>query len=384
MASLGSRIIFSEYNAIQSTVSALLGPISGLIPIGTGYGQTVIVSEQYPFSNPVITNVSRATQATITTNLPHNFTSGEIIFIDNISDGMVELNDRYVTVVTVTPLTFTINLNTSTFTTWTVGQTGRIQQFVVSANQFNRLRQDLARVRTHQTNETVLDGTAVGQLPVITRGSLIQYDVYDSYFNLANTSNTQRFFLGELTSAQPSSSPVRFTSDWNGTLTFTLEIEWPSLNAVRQFFNTGGYVQFDINATGASTSNSRDKDLSWTSILNTTPVNYGATNNTNMGLRPGTWTTAGFYNADAFDREIFYVTGSGAYATNYLLIQHRALTERKIRWTISIVDVHTNIFAQAVTADISIAFLLFYTVGGVTLSYPFSNIIITPSTIQAS
>jgi hypothetical protein len=365
-------------------VSALLGPISGLIPIGTGYGQTVIVSEQYPFSNPVITNVSRATQATITTNLPHNFTSGEIIFIDNISDGMVELNDRYVTVVTVTPLTFTINLNTSTFTTWTVGQTGRIQQFVVSANQFNRLRQDLARVRTHQTNETVLDGTAVGQLPVITRGSLIQYDVYDSYFNLANTSNTQRFFLGELTSAQPSSSPVRFTSDWNGTLTFTLEIEWPNLNAVRQFFNTGGYVQFDINATGASTSNSRDKDLSWTSILNTTPVNYGATNNTNMGLRPGTWTTAGFYDADAFDREIYYVTGSGAYATNYLLIQHRSLTERKIRWTISIVDVHTNIFAQAVTADISIAFLLFYTVGGVTLSYPFSNIIITPSSIQAS
>jgi hypothetical protein len=384
MASLGSRVIFSEYNAIQSTISTLIGPTSGPIPVRTGYGQAVISSEQYPFSAAEITNVTRATQATVTTDRPHNLVSGEIIYIDNISDGMIQLNDRYVTVVTVTSLTFTINLNTSTFTTWTLGQRGRLQQFVVSANQFGRLRSDLAKVRKHQTGFTVPVGTGAGQLPTVTRGSLIQFNVYDSFFNLANTCNTEKFFLGEFASNQPATSPRTFTSDWTGTLTFTLEVEWPTLNAARQYFNTGGYIQFDINAGAATTANSRDKDISWRDILDQTPVNYGASSQSLMGNRPGTWTTAGFYEADGFDREIFYRSGAGSYATNYLQINHRALTERKIRWTITLADVHANIFAQAVTADISIAFILFYTTGDIALNYAFSDIVITPSTITSS
>lgn len=386
MASLGSTVIFSEYNAIQSTVATLIGPTSGTIPVDTGYGQATIVSEQYPFSTAVITNVSKASQATVTTDVRHNLVSGEIIYIDNISGGMVELNDRYVTVVSVSAFTFTINLNTNTagFTSWAFGQTGRIQQFVISANQFNRLRTDLAAVRKHQTGFTVADGTAEGQLPVSARGSIIRYNVYDSFYNLANTSNTQKYFLGESTSNQPGTSPRTFTGDWTGTLSFTLEIEWPSLNAIRQYFNTGGYIQFDINAGAATTANSKLKDEDWAAILNTTPVNYGGRNKANMGNRPGTWATAGFYDANAFDNEIFKTVGTGNYATNYLSITHRALTEKKLRWTVTMVDTHANIFAQAVTADISIAFILFYTVGGVTLNYPISDLVITPSTISSS
>jgi len=390
MASLGSTVIFSEYNAIQSTVATLIGPTSGTIPVDTGYGQATIVSEQYPFSTAQITGVSKAAQATVTTNVRHNLVPGEIIYIDSISAGMVELNDRYVSVVTVSTFTFTINLNTNTsgFTAWTVGQTGRIQQFVISANQFNRLRTDLAAVRKHQTGFTVAEGTASGQLPTSVRGSLINYNVYDSFYNLANTSNTQKYFLGglgsESTSNQPSTSPRTFTGDWTGTLSFTLEIEWPTLNAARQWFNTGGYIQFDINAGAASTANSKLKDESWAAILNTTPVNYGGRNAANMGGRPGNWTTAGFYDANAFDIEVFKAVGAGNYATNSLTITHRALSEKRIRWSIALVDAHSNIFAQAVTADISIAFLLYYTIGGITLNYPFSDLIITPSTISSS
>jgi hypothetical protein len=386
MASLGSTVIFSEYNAIQSTVATLIGPTSGTIPVDTGYGQATIVSEQYPFSTAQITNVSKASQATVTTNVRHNLVPGEIIYIDSIGGGMVELNDRYVSVVTVSTFSFTINLNTNTagFTTWQTGQTGRIQQFIISANQFNRLRFDLAAVRKHQTGFTVANGTGVGELPTSTRGSIIRYNVYDSFYNLANTSNTQKYFLGESTSNQPGTSPRTFTGDWTGTLTFTLEIEWPSLNAIRQWFNTGGYIQFDINAGAASTANSKLKDEDWIAILNTTPVNYGARNSANMGSRPGNWTTAGFYDADAFDREIFLRNGVGNYATNYLQITHRALNEKRIRWTITMVDAHANVFAQAVTSDISIAFILFYTSGGITLNYPFSDLVISPSTIGSS
>jgi hypothetical protein len=384
MASLGSPVIFSEYNAIQSTVSTLIGPTSGTIPIDTGYGQATIVSEQYPFSTAEITGVTKASQASVTTNVRHNLVSGEIIYIDNISEGMVELNDRYVTVVSTTAFSFTINLNTTSFTVWSSGQRGRIQQFVISANQFNRLRTDLAAVRKHQTGFTVADGTAAGQLPVSARGSIIRYNVYDSFYNLANTANTQKYFLGESASNQPSTSPRTFTGDWTGTLSFQLEIEWPSVNAVRQWFNTGGYIQFDINAGAATTANSKLKDEDWAAILNTTPVNYGGRNKTNMGDVPGNWTTAGFYDANAFDNEIFRKVGSGNYATNYLSITHRALTEKKMRWNISLVDTHANIFAQAVTADISIAFILFYTTGGVTLNYPFSDLVINASTISSS
>ena len=386
MASLGSTVIFSEYNAIQSTVATLIGPTSGTIPVDTGYGQATIVSEQYPFSTAQITSVSKASQATVTTNVRHNLVPGEIIYIDSIGGGMVELNDRYVSVVTVSTFTFTINLNTNTagFTTWQTGQTGRIQQFIISANQFNRLRADLASVRKHQTGFTVADGTGAGELPTSTRGSIIRYNVYDSFYNLANTSNTQKYYLGESASNQPATSPRTFTGDWTGTLSFTLEVEWPSLNAIRQWFNTGGYIQFDINAGAATTANSKLKDEDWAAILNTTPVNYGGRNSANMGSRPGNWTTAGFYDADAFDREIFRRNGSGNYATNYLSITHRALNEKRMRWSITLADAHANIFAQAVTADISIAFILFYTTGGITLNYPFSDLVISPTTINSS
>jgi len=391
MASLGSTVIFSEYNAIQSTVATLIGPTSGTIPVDTGYGQATIVSEQYPFSTAQITSVTNAAQATVTTNVRHNLVPGEIIYIDSIGAGMVQLNDKYVSVVTVSTFTFTINLNTTNpnpalpnFTPWQTGQTGRLQQFVISANQFNRLRTDLAAVRKHQTGFTVAEGTAAEQLPTSARNSLITYNIYDSFYNLANTSNTQKYYLGESASNQPATSPRTFTGDWTGTLSFTLEIEWPSLNAIRQWFNTGGYIQFDINAGAATTANSKLKDEDWAAILNTTPVNYGGRNSANMGSRPGNWTTAGFYDADAFDREIYRRNGSGNYATNYLSITHRALNEKRMRWSITLADAHANIFAQAVTADISIAFILFYTTGGITLNYPFSDLVITPTTIGSS
>lgn len=379
MASLGSPILFSEYNAIQTTVASLIGPQSGDIPIGTGYGQTTIVSEQYPFSSAAISSVTNASQATVTTSTAHNLVSGEIIYIDSIGAGMTQLNDTYAVVVSVTTFTFVINVDTRTFSAWQVGQTGRIQQFIVSANQFNRLRTDLAKVRKHQTGFEVANGTAAGQLPVTVRGTPINFNVYDSFFSLANTSATEKYYLGEFASNQPGSSPATFTGNWTGTLSFRLEVEWPSRNNARQYFNTGGYIQFDINAGSATSGNSRLKDESWASILNTTPVNYGADSRANMANRPGTWTTAGFYSADSTDRIIFQSNGTGAYATNYLRITHRALNERRIRFDITLVDAHANIFAENVTADISIAYIFYYTTGGIELSYPFSSIGIIPS-----
>lgn len=385
MASLGSPILFSEYNAIQTTIASLIGPQSGTIPIGTGYGQTVIVSEQYPFSSAAISAVSNASQATVTTSTAHNLVSGEIIYIDSIGAGMTQLNDTYAVVVSVTTFTFVINVDTRTYTAWQVGQTARIQQFVVSANQFNRLRTDLARVRKHQTGFEVANGTGAGQLPVIVRGTPINYNVYDSFFTLANTCATEKYFLGDFASNQPGSSPATFTSNWTGTLSFRLEVEWPSRDAARQYFNTGGYVEFDINAGAAqSAGNNRLKDLDWAAILNNTPVNYGADSKANMGNRPGTWTTAGFYSADSTDRTIFERTGAGNYTSNYLRITHRAITERRIRFDITLVDAHANIFAEAVTADISIAYTFYYTRNDIELSYAFSSIVIAPTSITSS
>jgi hypothetical protein len=385
MASQGSPILFSEYNAIQSTVANIIGPVSGTIPIATGYGQTVIASEPYPFSSVPITNVSRAAQATVTTGTrSHNLVQGEIIYIDNIDAGMTQLTDTYCTVVSVTQFTFIINVNTTAFTAWQTGQTGRIQQFVISANQFNRLRFDLAAVRKHQTGFTVAEGTAAGQLPTITRSTggvpnIINYNVFDSYYQVAASAATEKFYLGEYSSFQPGSSPQLYSNNWTGTATLTLEVEWPNLNAIRQFFNTGGYIEFDLNAGAASTANSKSKDEDWAAILNTTPIGYGAYNKANMGNRAGTWTTGGFFDADAFDRIIYSKTGTAPYNVNKLEIRHRALNEKRMRFTIILTDAHTNIYAENVTADLSLAYIFYYTTGGVELFYPLSTLVVTPN-----
>ena len=356
-----SPILYSDYNALYNTIYTICGSISA----GTGYGQTSFQGSAYPFTK-TITSITKAAIAVVTTSTPHYLVAGEIIYIDNVAAGMVEINSTYTKVYSVdSPTQFKITVDTRSYTTWS--GTATVSQFVVSANQFNNLRVDLAKARKHQTGSNV----TTSELPLVTRGDIINFDVYSPFYALVDTVNAQKYVLGEYTLHQPSNSPFSRTAAWGSTLTAQIEIEWPSLTDAQQFFNTGGQVVFDCTTANPSTANTATGDAEWASLMTTVfPFRYGAYNKATMGYTDTSkWATQGFYDANGLDQTMKSATVSNpTYNSNTFVATHRAITDKKIRFTFVWTDGHTNTWSGDVNLDFTFSYYLYYTIGGITLA----------------
>lgn len=78
------------------------------------------LANQNPIFQPatrVISSITQAAQAEITTTLNHQYQPGLIVRIDvNNANGMTQINQRTATILEVTsPTTFTIDINTTSF-----------------------------------------------------------------------------------------------------------------------------------------------------------------------------------------------------------------------------------------------------------------------------
>src|SRR5690606_30508564 len=83
------------------------------------------VVSRIAFVGPIgITNITQAPNGVVTTLVNHNLTSGQAIFIQNVQ-GMTEINSVFVPyIITVlTPTTFQLNVNTTTFGAYVAGGT---------------------------------------------------------------------------------------------------------------------------------------------------------------------------------------------------------------------------------------------------------------------
>ena len=362
-ASRYSPILYSDYNALYNTIYSICGAVTA----GTGYGQSSFQGSAYPFTKS-ITNITKAAVAVVTTSTPHYLVAGEIIYIDSVAAGMVEINSTYTKVYSVdSPTQFKITVDTRGYTAWS--GTASLSQFVVSANQFNNLRVDLAKARKHQTGSTV--STSV--LPTVNRGDNINFDVYSPFYSLVDTVNAQKYVLGEYSIHQPSNSPFSRTAAWQNTLTVQIEIEWPSLTDAQQFFNTGGFLEFACTTANPGTANSATNDGEWAALMPTAfPLRYGAYNKATLGYTDTSiWASQGFYDANGLDQTIITKTVTNStYNTNYFTATHRAITDRRIRFTFLWNDGHSNTYSQDVNLDFTFSYYVYYTTGGITLTNP--------------
>jgi hypothetical protein len=371
MAGLNDPILATDYDAIQSTAQELLGTVTAQ----TGYGQTDFKSSPYPFIKTV-TNVTRGPTPTVTcTN--HGLVANEIIYFYDISTGMTQLNDKYVTVASAPNANeFTISLNTSEsqgYSAWS--GTGKIAQYVISANQFANLRTDLRRIREHQ------EGTAPA-LTTPTRGSIIRYSAYTPFANMSTTANTRKFWGSFSTFHEPDQSPDFTDDDWSTSRFARLEVEWPSLTAIRQYFNAGGYIEFESNMGSGNLTGDRiaQKNYWWSRLLDLTPVYFGARSQANMGNRSGNWTSLGYYNLTSSLQSVYKKTGAdisgtgaSAYNSNFFEISARTVSASvpggaRLRFDFEWSDGHANIFAENVTGRLTLRFVLHYPSGTINLN----------------
>lgn len=214
----------------------------------------------------------------------------------------------------------------------------------VTATQWNNLRSDIARCRQHQTGVTVTDagpadpGYVSGySLRIVTTSNKIKEEDRVNYDSMANDSQTYRLAVppsGQATREDLVATQVR-TSNWNGSVTQYVTVDFGSYNAARYYFNTGSRFEFSGSRTGGSNT---AKDVSWTTILTNMGTIYFDRENTTC-TNTGTGSTIGWADLTTSDQQIFQKDVSDStYYPNRYLIYARAPSPSQIIFTIQFLD----------------------------------------------
>lgn len=215
-----------------------------------------------------------------------------------------------------------------------VGQSDKI-----TVAQWNNLRNDIVRCRQHQTGTTIGSlapedpGYVAGtNLPIPTTSKQVKETWRSAYLQMATDCETNR-----LTAPPPSSEATRAdlvgqqirTTAWNGRISQTVVVTFPTSDDARYFFNAGGQIEFSADRSGGSAGL---KNVTWTTMLTNMGViriNYDVTTCTGTGFP----STIGWYDLTTSDNLIFEKDApSGAYAPNKYFIYARvnSTTDRRI------------------------------------------------------
>jgi hypothetical protein len=157
------------------------------------------------------------------------------------------------------------------------GQDPRINSAAVSvgttvtADQWQKLRWDIFNVLVHQTgsNPTIVD---------VSTGDTIRYGTSNpnnAYDTLANTLTTNRFIAGS-GRVEPIGLGARAdTFSWSGQAYIDITYTFPTANAARFFFNSGGVIRISSSFSGLN----NQQNNAWASLLSSAGnqlVQFGA------------------------------------------------------------------------------------------------------------
>ena len=193
----------------------------------------------------------------------------------------------------------------------------------VTINEYANLRFDIINAWVHQAGSAPTTVT-------VSEGNTIRFSAVDApvttYDALANTLITNRFNLGAGQSAVavPASSPRSRTwtgvgSDiWNSSISCTIDVQWPSANAARFFFNSGGQIRITSSRSGGS---STTQNTQWTSILSSAGTQSFGGNNPGTGTSP--MNGQNWYRLTDSFQTYYTLAGSSPYGSNSYNLQAR-------------------------------------------------------------
>lgn len=394
-----------DWDNIQSQVEETLGPI-GYDPVfdeyteGVGYGvqPDQLYSRPYPFTR-TITDISNESFARLTFDAPHRLVNNEVLYLSDFSDSawsVQPINGAYVRVTDASDTnSVLVNFNTTAYPNF--NGTARSDIFLVSANEFNNLRIDTARLYRHvygaaPTTADLPDTTSL-------RGTVISYNVFDPFYDTIDAVIQKKFVLGDRDAYYDDGPEASFTrtADWNGSLELSFTLAFDSKFNYVQFFNTGGHIQFSLtNVDGVATSGSnRILDENWRDFFAASfPVNYGAYGASQMGYTDGTvFTNQGGFEVPGTE-ELIYERDMGVelsavddtnsvYRNETIKIWHkRDSFQRAIDFRFEFNNVHDHQWARNVGTNFRLRATYIYPnpTGGVRLvALPENSISITGS-----
>ena len=327
MAGQGTSILALDYNNIQTKIANVLGVGAST----TGYGQTVS-SSQVPNTRTVISAAQwSALRNDLLAARTHQTGANES---GNLTDPAPTVS------FTGTLVNSLLTVTSVTSGTMAIGQrlsgTG-----VPSSTTITGLGTGSGGAGTYTVNTTTANistPTALtGVLPVkITEADRSAYNAY------ADTITTFKLVTpptGQATLETYSNSSR--TTSWNNTVTHTVVLTFPSYNAARYFFNTGGNIQFTASMT-PDVSNL--KNNSWQTMLTnmgTVTMNYNSTTVSGTGSAAA---GIGFYQLTTAQQLIFQkLTETTMYSPNqYDIYANVDATGAVITFNIQFSDLSTG------------------------------------------
>jgi hypothetical protein len=148
------------------------------------------------------------------------------------------------------------------------GQTiasSQVGQFAkITASQWNNLRSDILRARQHQTGQDMTSSLIVASASTTIsdaqRAALLvmAIDAENPANYLVSPPPPSEVAVANLVSEQ-----VR-TQAWNGKITQTVDVIFPTADDARYFFNSGGNIEFKSTFSPTSAG---AKNLSWSTLL---------------------------------------------------------------------------------------------------------------------
>ena len=215
----------------------------------------------------------------------------------------------------------------------------------VTINEYANLRFDIINAWVHQV------GSAPSTIAVAV-GDTVRFSAIDApvttYDALANTLITNRFNVGTGQSAIsiPTSSPRSRTWSgagadfWNSQITCTINVQWPSANAARFFFNSGGQIRIASSRTGGSLGTTQNAE--WTTILNSAGTQSFGGNNPGTGTSPSDGLN--WYRLTNSFQTYYTLSGSSPYGSNSYNLQSR------------VTDVANNATGTAANSEFRVVF----------------------------
>lgn len=266
---------------------------------------------------------------------------------------------------------------------------------IITANQFNNLRNDIDRIFKHQTGQplpipVIVDTDIVGaeqtakSITIDGNNVVLDGDTseplkgFNNFISQLDNLETNRFRIAQ------SETDVLFTdgreTSFNGAVSSEFRFNFLSSDARRHFFNAGGQIKIEGNATnlGSSGDNSYDRNDFWDGLItepNEIVFGYNYTKLPSENMDGVTLASAvGNYQLNKNYQIIFKKQGSSnVYADSYWQIEAKSENDSSIDFKITLVDIGPG--NDPVTADIDFSIEGRRAAGAVETEYPVYQIV---------
>jgi hypothetical protein len=196
----------------------------------------------------------------------------------------------------------------------------------ILASQWNALKDDLTKAYTHQTGAAPSSPALV----TVTTSNQVTAAIHNDYETIADyigdAANRFDLAAGQSTTT---SARSRTATNWGqspDTIIHDVEFTWTSANAVKAFFNAGGYIRM---ASSLAYTGSEAKTLQWKKMLDDSSViamNYNSAYK-EVGTLGTINANDGYYDLNTTERTLYTQNNSNSpYSENQYRIRARAIT----------------------------------------------------------